>query len=320
MLPLARLHPSTLAWAADRSTREPWGIAFSGGADSLALLLVLWAHFPSRRGQFVALHFDHRLRGKESRADAAFSRRVCTGLKIAFRKGSWLGAPKAASEADAREARMGFLEKHASVLWFGHQLDDVAETMLMRLARGSGAGGLAAPRPIQTSADGVTRLRPLLTLRKGEIQSALQAATIPWREDSSNLAGDYFRNRIRQAVVPAWNAAAQRDAVAGAARSRELLEEDDTALECWLDGLGAMQSDRALNLRLLVDKPRALIRRAVHRWLLLQPDAGKISRQAFDLLLASATKGAATRHSLGAKGFAVIKHGLLCFVPVRKRS
>lgn len=320
LLPLARLHPATLAWAGQCGPRKEWGVAFSGGADSLALLLLLWAHFPKRRSRLVGLHFDHRLRGRESRADAAFCRRVCAGLGVKFRLGSWAKAPNAASEADAREARMRFLEKHASVLWFGHHLDDIAETFLMRLARGSGAAGLAAPRPVQTMAGGKTRLRPLLTLKKAEILSSLQLVNAPWREDSSNGLEDYFRNRIRRVVVPAWTAAAQRDAVAGAARARELLEEDDAALEAWLDELAAVQPGNALDLHVLAGKPRALFRRALHRWLLKQPEAGKISRQAFDALLGATIAGRATRHSLGRKGFAVINRGRLYFEHARKRS
>jgi tRNA(Ile)-lysidine synthase len=320
LFPLARLHPAVLDWAAPRARREKWGVAFSGGADSVALLLLLWAHYPQRRRQLVALHFDHRLRGRESRGDAVFCRRVCAGLGVRFVLGSWSAAPVAASEAEARAARMAFLQKHARVLWFGHQLDDVAETLLMRLARGSGTGGLAAPRPVQHSASGITRLRPLLTLKKEEIRAALQQSIIPWREDSSNGSEDYFRNRIRQTVVPAWMAAARRDAVAGAARSRDLLEEDDAALESWMEELAPLQADGSLDLRTLAAKPVALLRRALHRWLSLQPQGGGISRQAFDLLLAAARAGAATRHSLGPDGFAVIKKGRLYFERPRKRA
>ncbi|HEY1107264.1 MAG TPA: ATP-binding protein, partial [Opitutaceae bacterium] len=68
-IPRGRLHPSVLAWTEASSRRTTWAVGFSGGADSLALLLLLWAHWPERRARLRALHFDHRLRGAESTAD-----------------------------------------------------------------------------------------------------------------------------------------------------------------------------------------------------------------------------------------------------------
>jgi tRNA(Ile)-lysidine synthase len=161
-------------------------------------------------------------------------------------------------------------------------------------------------------------LRPLLTLKKTEILAALRAAGASWREDSSNAGAQFFRNRVRQEVLPVWAAAAQRDALAGSARSRVLLEEDDTALDAWVDELAPLQR-RTLDLTILADRPRAVWRRALHRWLLVQPRAGDISRQAFDSLLDSLEQGRATRHSLGREGFAVTDGKTLRFVRGKSR-
>ena len=87
ILPRERLHPAVLGWAAAAPEDEPWAVAFSGGADSLALLLLLWAHWPERRRRLYVLHFDHQLRGAASKADKAFSRRVCAALGLKFRAG-----------------------------------------------------------------------------------------------------------------------------------------------------------------------------------------------------------------------------------------
>ena len=312
-VPQSRLHPAVLAWAKTSGPRAPWTVAFSGGADSLALLLLLWAHWPERRARLNAAHFNHRLRGRAADADERFCATVCAGLEVKYVAGAWSEARRGASEAEAREARMAFFAKQARVLWLGHQQDDIAETMLMRLARGSGAAGLAAPRPVQTILRGRVHVRPLLTLKKEEIAAALRAAGIPWREDASNARGDFFRNRVRHDVLPAWAAAAQRDALGGAARTRELLEEDDVALEAWLDALQPEVPNGALAVRDLSGKPRALLRRALHRWLLAQPRAGELSRQGFDALLDAVVRGAPTRHSLGREGFAVIRGGVLRF-------
>lgn len=319
LLPRTRLDPAVVRWAETSSRRAPWAVAFSGGPDSLALLLLVWAHWPERRPTLRALHFDHRLRGAESRADATFCRRICAGLGVTYVAGSWNGSHAHASEAEARAARMAFLEQHARVVWLGHQQDDIAETMLMRMARGSGTGGLAAPRPVQPLARGRVHLRPLLGLKKDEIVAALRKVGVTWREDSSNAGEHFFRNRIRRNVVPLWTAAAQRDALAGAARSRLLLEEDDTALECWLDELNPLQRSGRLALAVLAGRPRALLRRALHRWLMAEPRAGDLSRAGFDALLSSIERGGPSRHSLGRHGFAVTDGCELRFEPMRKK-
>ena len=321
-IPRTLLHPSVVSWSETKNmgSRAPWAVAFSGGADSLALLLLLWAHWPERRARLVALHFDHRLRGRASTADAKFCERVCAALSVKFVTASWADARMGASEAEARAARFAFFNRELSrrrirALWFGHQQDDIAETMLMRLARGSGTAGLAAPRSVQEMPAGRVHLRPLLTLKKHTLTGALTVAGARWREDASNETADYFRNRIRHEVVSAWVAAAiERDALAGAALSRELLEEDDAALEAWVDALAPLSTDgQRLDVKTLHGKPRAVVRRALHRWLAAQRDTGDLSRKGFSALLTAVEQGTFTRFSLGCSGFAVIRKGVLSF-------
>ena len=172
LIPRERLDATVLAWSEASSRRRVWGVGFSGGADSLALLLLLWSHWPERRRMLRALHFDHRLRGAESRADAQFCRRVCAALKIGYVAGVWRGRHPGASEAEARAARMEFFRENARVIWLGHQQDDIAETMLMRLARGSGAGGVGRA----TASAEVCRR-----------QSSLAASPVP--EEAGNCGG-----------------------------------------------------------------------------------------------------------------------------------
>jgi tRNA(Ile)-lysidine synthase len=331
-IPTERLHPAVIKQGGDGGdvADGSWAVAFSGGADSLALLLLLWAHWPERRSRLVALHFDHRLRGRASTADAKFCEHVCTSLGVKLISGRWSDARNGASEAEARAARFGFFQREMGrrricALWLGHQQDDIAETLLMRLARGSGTAGLAAPRPVQRMPGDRVHLRPLLTLKKSELTRALTAAGGCWREDASNGTGDFFRNRIRREVLPAWAASAtDRDALAGAALSRELLDEDDFALDAWVDALAALSADgQHLDVKALHGKPRAVVRRALHRWLAAQRETGDLSRQGFATLLALVEQGSFTRFSLGSSGFAVIRKGLLGFesaAPVNKRS
>lgn len=326
LFPPNRLHPAVRARTAGKgAVRGPWAVAFSGGADSLALLLLLWAHWPEKRAKLVALHFNHRLRGKASRCDELFCRQVCRALKIPLLAGRWQNVPRQASEAQAREERFHFFARElrtrrAVALWLGQQQDDIAETMLMRLARGSGSAGLAAPRPVQRVA-GRLHLRPLLTLKKAELAAGLREAGAKWCEDATNGSDDYLRNRIRRQVLPAWcRAARERDALAGAALARELIEEDDDALEAWLERIDPLRPDRTLDLRRLADCPRAIWRRALHRWLQVQPQAGELSRQGFAALLAAVEEGRPGRHSLGVRGFAVIRRDRLGFETRTRRT
>ncbi len=324
------LHPAAFA-VADASLGQPWCVAFSGGADSLALLHTLLALFPAQKIQLHALHFNHRLRGPASDADESFCRETCAALGVAFHSASWQRSPGSAglpsgsaseaynlqltayaspppvSESDARIARHAFFAETMSalgarLLFTGHQLDDIAETQLMRLARGSSATGLAAPRPVQLHRDGRTFLRPLLTLRKSEILSALRAAGLSWREDSSNATHDFFRNRIRHEVLPALVAAAPSDPLAGAALTRELLDEDSAALDAWLDELFPPAADafsgNILDLHPLLHRPRALWRRALRRW----HPASALARAGFEQLLSAALAGT---------GQLTCEHGLL---------
>lgn len=330
----AALHPRAMQTALAEYRREKrksqrpparWAVAFSGGADSLALLLLLWAEGPGRWGRnFVVLHFNHRLRGRAADADEKFCAQVCAALGVKCVTGRWRTARKGASEAEARLARFVFFTREMNrrkirLLWLGHQQDDIAESMLMRLARGSGAAGLAAPRPAQPMPAGRWHLRPLLNLKKTDVVAALRKAGATWREDASNAGGNYFRNRVRHDVLPAWRKAAERDALAGAALSRELLEDDDAALETWLAEVRPLAPDRALILSKLAGKPRALVRRALHRWLLAQQTEIRLSRQAFETLLHEVMSGRSTRLSLGREGFAVIDGKRLHFARVGKK-
>jgi tRNA(Ile)-lysidine synthase len=321
------LHPAAMLRALAEHRRESrrdgkpsrWALALSGGADSLALLLIFWAEGPGRWGRdFVVLHFNHRLRGRAAAADETFCRQVCAALGVTFVAGQWRQARKGASEAAARAARFEFFQREMSrrklrLLWLAHQQDDIAESMLMRLARGSGAAGLAAPRPVQAMGEGGLRLRPMLTLKKSAIVAALKQAGATWCEDDTNDGADYFRNRVRAQVVPAWTRAAGRDALAGAALSRELLDEDDAALETCVDELRPLDRRSRLAVTRLAGQPRAIVRRALHRWLLaVKPDTD-LSRQGFTQLLGVVEQGRDTRFSLGARGFAVLRGGWLSY-------
>ncbi|MEO6003971.1 MAG: tRNA lysidine(34) synthetase TilS [Opitutus sp.] len=320
-----QLHPAAMAAATASPIEEPWAVAFSGGADSLMLLLLIWALWPERRKKLTALHFNHRLRGAASDRDERFCREVAVGLGVRLRVGKWTKRVAGASEAEARAARHAFFgaelsRLQARVLWLGHQQDDIAETMFMRIARGSGTAGLAAPRPVQTMSDARLHLRPLLSLKKSELLAYLREERLPWREDRSNARGVYLRNRVRRDVLPVWqHASDDRDAIAGAALSRELLDEDDVALEQWLSEIDPLTKRGELNLRRLAGRPRAIVRRALQQWLAVNAVGKRFSRQAVSALLNDIVQRRVTRHSLGSNGFAVLTKSRLRFLPARRK-
>ena len=320
-IPLGSLHPDITAWLSKRSEalhqRETWAIACSGGADSVCLLLLIYAHFPQMRSHLLILHFNHQVRGIDSDADAIFVTELAEGLNCKIQIGQGQ-LTENHSEASARHLRFAFFKEamqthNAHLLFLAHHKNDIAETLFMRLARGSGTSGLAAPRPIHPFPDGSIRLRPLLSLEKTTLIHALQEIGTQWREDSSNQTDDYFRNRIRKKVLPAWIEASPANPLDGAEHSRQLLEEDDNALESWLNSLliHSLEPNTPLDLTVLSGKPRALFRRALHKWLLVQNLTESINATAFESLLDASVKGIPHKVSCGSELFLILNKDIL---------
>jgi tRNA(Ile)-lysidine synthase len=181
---------------------EPLAVAVSGGADSLALLLLARdAYGPRVR----ALTVDHGLRS-DSRDEAAGVAALCAGLGVAHATLRWEGAKPAANvQAAAREARYGLMAdwcRGEGVAWLAtaHHADDQAETLLMRLARGAGLGGLAGVRS-RRDLGGVTLLRPLLAARRRELAAVVAAAGLPAVDDPANRDDRYDRTRARRLLA-----------------------------------------------------------------------------------------------------------------------
>lgn len=185
-------------------------LAVSGGADSVALLRAcekLWREEPGD-GRLVVLHANHQLRGAESDADADFVAALCEtlGLPCVSRRLN-VSVTGNGPEADARLARYAFFEETAEklgarYLFTAHTRDDQAETVLHHVIRGTGLAGLAGMRKTRPLTPGVTLLRPMLDATREEVLAYLAALGQPFREDSSNAALIFTRNRIRQTLMP----------------------------------------------------------------------------------------------------------------------
>ena len=208
--------------------------AVSGGADSIYLLHQLKSLESQRKLNIFAAHFDHGLRGEESRRDKEFTRQQCAALNVPCTVGSGNVAEYAAEnhigrEEAARILRYLFLDETADLLhcdWIAtaHTANDNAETVLMNLCRGAGSRGLAGIPPVRGRL-----IRPLLQTGRNEIVSWLSENGIPWVEDSSNSDDAFTRNRFRHSILPLMLEENQSflDAVG---RTAELLREDDACL------------------------------------------------------------------------------------------
>lgn len=225
---LARLEPGTRV-----------GIAFSGGPDSLALLILAaqWAA-RSKNRTIIAFTVDHGLR-TEAAAEARHCARIAKSLGVTHRILHWHGdKPESGIQAAARQARYALLEEacvHEKLdsLLVAHHLEDQAETFLLRLARGSGVDGLAgmaASRQLHNAqgAPSVRLLRPLLDVPRASLRAVVTKSGLKAIEDPSNENPKFDRVKVRQMAqaLSSLGLSAQRlaDTASNMARAREALE------------------------------------------------------------------------------------------------
>jgi tRNA(Ile)-lysidine synthase len=187
-------------------------VAISGGPDSVALLRALLVFREEGVvGPLVVAHLNHQMRGVESDADEAFVKQLCAG-GLQWR-GTRIDVPEEARrrgtglEETARTVRYEWLASVAAEVgaaWVatGHTADDQAETVLHRLLRGAGLRGLSGIPLRRPLTAGVELVRPLLSVRRGEVLCYLQSLGQDWREDRSNADLRHTRNRLRHELLP----------------------------------------------------------------------------------------------------------------------
>lgn len=240
-------------------------LAVSGGVDSMVLL----DRFVESGEDFAVAHFDHGVR-KESARDAEFVKQKCAELRVkCFIGKGKLGAR--ASEEKARKARYDFLKSVVSelggaVVVTAHHKDDLLETIVMNLIRGTGWRGLA---PMNSEVE-----RPLIGVWKTEIVAEAMERGLEWVEDETNHAARYFRNRVREVLYRADRKA-----------KRKILElyEKQKGLREGIDGILIQNCERPIRRRIAVDR----------KWL-VGMDA-RVARE----ILRHATKGKLTGLQLG---------------------
>jgi tRNA(Ile)-lysidine synthase len=178
-------------------------VAVSGGGDSVAMLCLLHEFFP---GRLVAAHLDHSTRNGASHDDAEFVQNLCKGIGITchvkvvdVKKHKQTG--ESFEMAGRRERYAFFREAAASeglqFIAVAHSADDLVETQLLNLFRGTGLDGL---RGIPERRGDI--VRPVIDFRRDELREILRKNGIPWREDGSNSDTKYRRNRVRCELIP----------------------------------------------------------------------------------------------------------------------
>ena len=233
--------------------------AVSGGADSVAMLFALYLLRDELGITLEAAHFNHHLRGAESDRDEAFVTDFCGRYDIPLHLGSGRIVPgKKGLEAAARDARYAFLRRLPGKVATAHTADDNAETVLMRLIRGTGLKGLGAIAPVSGNV-----IRPMLTVTRDDVEAFLEEYALPHVEDSSNGTDDFLRNRIRHGILPLMRAENPRIGENLSAMAL-LLRQDEACLQAMIP------EEQMPDVSRLKAMEPALRRRALERFLKAQ--------------------------------------------------
>src|ERR671916_2243478 len=267
-------------------------VLVSGGPDSVALLRVILA----LEGEPAVLHVDHGLRGEGSREDAEFVRELCEGLGVRC-ESRRLGLEEEPNlQERAREERYRLAEEVAGELGartiaLGHTADDVAETVLMNLARGAGLRGLSGIPPTRDRL-----VRPLIERTRPENLHYLESIGQSYRTDPTNLTGKYARNRVRLEVLPVLEGL-YPGAARNLARAAVLAREDLEALEALAaEVVERKGAEVVLPSKGISGSPPALRRYAVRRvYSTLLPDAPPLSSALVEAVLDLGSRSEGTK-------------------------
>lgn len=224
-------------------------LALSGGADSTALLRLFLEIRSQLDLELAAAHLNHGLRGKESEADAEFVRSLAADhhLPCVVEELSPRERPSGGNaQARAREQRYRFLQRIGNSLGaqriaLAHTRNDQAETVLLRLLRGSGSLGLAAIPPSRAG----RFIRPLLSIEREALRTWLRSLGVGWREDSSNRDLRFARNKVRHELIPRLEKSFNPAIVEVLARTAENLRGDAESLEWLVGDLAGRHADPA---------------------------------------------------------------------------
>lgn len=253
-------------------------VGVSGGADSVALLHLL-CQLENRYGlKLTVAHLNHMFRGRESDQDAEYVGDLCKSLGIpayveTFDMPAYIRDTGLSSEDASRIKRYELYQKiaryvGASKIALGHNADDQAETVLMRLLKGTGSTGLAGIPPVRMM-DELMIIRPLIDVRRSLIEAyCAQNGLIP-RVDSTNLKPIYMRNKIRLELLPCLEKDYSRNIVSHLTVLADVMRHEDAYMESETERVfrecRINDTDTCLRVSRLMELPIALARRVVRR-------------------------------------------------------
>ncbi|HEY6071115.1 MAG TPA: tRNA lysidine(34) synthetase TilS [Chthoniobacterales bacterium] len=261
-------------------------VGVSGGRDSVALL-----HWLVQRGHenLIACHLNHRLRGAASDRDARFVEKFVEKYDVDLETDSvnvraLAKNKKISIEAAGREARYKFFARvaklqDAQTILLGHHADDLVETFLINLFRGSGMTGLSAMREVskrRVNDVDLTIVRPFLGIWRNDIDEYLKLHRLKFREDKSNKDIAALRNRIRGRIIPYLEKTLGRNIRQNIWRAAMIAAEEET----WIDAQLPNARGDELAVGELRELPIALQRREILKWL----RAHKIANVGFDVV------------------------------------
>jgi tRNA(Ile)-lysidine synthase len=249
------------------------GVAVSGGADSVALLRLLLEQRAELGVVLSVVHFNHKLRADESEADEAFVHNLAAAHQLELHSSEadtrrFAREKELSLEAAARDLRYAFFgriikEGSLNKIATAHTLDDQAETVLLRIFRGTGTSGLAGIQPQLNVGDG-SIIRPLLQTRRADLRTYLENIQQPWREDSSNSDAAFTRNRLRHELLPLIEQSFNPDIATALSNLAEIARAED---ELWArdtaEAFIRCYRDHRIDARHLAQLPLALQRRVV---------------------------------------------------------
>lgn len=278
--------------------------AVSGGVDSMVMLHLLRE---SPGIDLVVAHFDHGIR-TDSMADASFVRGAAEGMGLPFvtAKGN-MGI--AASEAEARAKRYAFLYEvlqstgSAAIITAHHQ-DDVLETVILNILRGTNRHGLSSLRTTDTI------IRPMLSLPKSEIMKIAHRYRLEWREDSTNASTVYKRNYIRHKLLSRFNDEQRMQLYKYATNSQAVNDEADQIVSALLGSMHTVELLKRtdmLSRKQFIMLPHTISREVMAAWL-LAADVGEIDTKMLERLVHGAkTFAPGRRVPVAAKRFLCIE-------------
>ncbi|WP_031516494.1 tRNA lysidine(34) synthetase TilS [Desulfofalx alkaliphila] len=212
-------------------------VAVSGGADSVALLHMLFRLSEQLNMRLHVAHLNHMFRGRESEEDALFVEALCDKWQIpkdikSMDVTEYQGRHRLSAQVAAREVRYNFLKEVArkrgcNKIALAHHADDQAETVLLNLLRGTGITGLTGIWPVRDN----FYIRPLLPVRRREIESYCFQNKLHFRNDSSNQEEIYLRNKVRKSLLPLIEKDYNQEIVTLLNRLADISRDEDDFIE-----------------------------------------------------------------------------------------